>query len=598
MCNKYAYEDSNLYKIRHSLAHVMAQAVLERFPNGKLAIGPPIEDGFYYDFDLPRALTPDDLSAIEKRMRQIVKKKHRFNRRELSADEAKLHFADQPYKLALIADLEADGLNENGDAISFGKAPIISTYKQDSFEDLCKGPHVDDLGQIDPRAFKLLNVAGAYWRGDENQPQLQRVYGTAWETPDQLADYLHRLEEAKKRDHRRIGQDLDLFSLNPDSLGSGLVLWHPKGALMRHLIEDHCKRKHLDQGYELAYTPHIGNSDLWATSGHLDFFKDEMYPVIQAEGQDYYLKPMNCPFHILIYKSAKRSYREFPLRFAEWGTVYRYERSGSLHGIMRPRGFTQDDAHHFCRHDQMPAEIDFALNFSLDILRDFGLTEIEAFLSTEPEGKAIGEKAAWRAAEAALEAALQRADVPYEVDVGGGTFYGPKIDINVKDAIGRKWQLSTIQFDFNLPARFNMRYIGPDGQEHQPYMIHRALLGSLERFFGVFVEHYAGVFPIWLSPVQAIILPIADRHSDYAHDVAAQLKAADLRVEVDDSGDRLGNKIRKGQAQKIPYMLIVGDQEAAAELVSVRLRNGEDLGAMPVDALIVRAQQAIAAKQV
>ena len=598
MCNQHVYEESNLYKIRHSLAHVMAQAVLERFPNGKIAIGPPIEDGFYYDFDLPRALTPDDLSAIEKRMRQIVKKRHRFSRRELSADEAKSHFADQPYKLALIADLEAGNLNEDSNPVSLDQAPIISTYKQDAFEDLCKGPHVENLGQIDPKAFKLLNVAGAYWRGDENQPQLQRIYGTAWETPEQLAEYLHRLEEAKKRDHRRIGRELDLFSFNPDSLGQGLVLWHPKGALMRHLIEDHCKRKHLANGYELAYTPHIGNSELWAKSGHLDFYKEDMYPPIEAEGQDYYLKPMNCPFHILIYKSAKRSYREFPFRIAEWGTVYRYERSGSLHGILRPRGFTQDDAHHFCRADQMPEEIDFALNFSLEILRDFGLSDIEAFLSTEPESKAIGEKNAWRAAEEALEAALQRANVPYEIDAGGGAFYGPKIDINVKDAIGRKWQLSTIQFDFNLPARFNMRYIGPDGQEHQPYMIHRALLGSLERFFGVFVEHYAGAFPIWLSPIQAIILPVADRHGDYAQQVATQLKAADLRVEVDDSGDRLGNKIRKAQAQKIPYMLIVGDQEADTDQVSVRLRDGNDLGAVSIDKFVGLAQQAIQAKHV
>lgn len=593
MSNQNGYQNENLYKIRHSLAHVMAQAVLEIFPEGKIAIGPPIEDGFYYDFDLPRALTPEDLAAIEKRMRHIVKQKHAFARRELSAAEAEALFEHQPYKLELIEGLAAGGFDENGNPLPDGERPVISTYKHDTFEDLCKGPHVDHLGQINPKAFKLLNVAGAYWRGDENQPQLQRIYGTAWETPDHLQAYLDRLEEAKKRDHRKLGRDLDLFSIDPDNLGGGLILWHPKGGLIRHLIEDFCRQEHLAHGYDLVYSPHIGKSHLWQTSGHLNFFKEDMYPPLEIDGQDYYLKPMNCPFHILMYKNDKHSYREFPLRFAEWGTVYRYERSGALHGILRPRGFTQDDAHHFCRQDQMPDEIDFVLNFSLGVLRRFGLTDFDAYLSTQPEGKSAGDDASWRAAEAALEVALKRANLDYTIDEGGGAFYGPKIDLNLKDAIGRKWQLSTIQFDFNLPERFDLTYIGPDGQEHQPYMIHRTLLGSMERFFGVLIEHYAGAFPVWLSPVQAILIPITDRHIDYAGAVAAELKAAGLRVEVDDSGDRMGNKIRKAQGQKIPYMLVVGDKEVAANQVSVRLRSGDDLGPQPVAAFITLAREAI-----
>lgn len=597
MCNINNQQDLNLYKIRHSLAHVMAQAVLEMFPEGKIAIGPPIEDGFYYDFDLPHSLTPEDLEAIEKRMGHILAEDHVFARRELSAAEAKVLFAGQPYKLELIAGLEGGGLDENGEPLPPGEAPVISAYKHGPFEDLCKGPHVDHLGQINPHAFKLLNVAGAYWRGDENQPQLQRIYGTAWESAAQLEEHLKRLEEAKQRDHRRLGRELDLFSLNAEQLGAGLILWHPKGGLMRHLIEEFARKEHLAHGYELVYSPHIGKRDLWATSGHLEFFLEDMYAPIEVDGQEYYLKPMNCPFHILIYTSSLRSYREFPLRFAEWGTVYRHERSGALHGILRPRGFTQDDAHHFCREDQMPAEIDFVLEFSLNVLRSFGLSDIEAYLSTQPPDKAVGKDEDWRAAEAALEAALKRANIRYEVDEGGGAFYGPKIDINVKDAIGRKWQLSTIQFDFNLPERFDLSYVGPDGELHRPYMIHRALMGSLERFFGVFIEHTAGKFPVWLSPVQAALIPIADRHVPYAEGVANRLKAAGLRVEIDDSSDRMGNKIRKAQAQKVPYMLVMGDREAEAGQVAVRLRDGQDLGPKSVEDFIALAQQAVAAKQ-
>ncbi len=597
MANQQDYENSHLYRIRHSLAHVMAQAVLEMFPTGKIAIGPPIEDGFYYDFDLPRALTPDDLKAIEKRMRNIIKKKYTFTRRELSADEAKALFADQPYKLELIEGLEAGGLDDNGNPLPEGEKPVISTYTHDTFVDLCRGPHVDTLGEINPKALKLISIAGAYWRGDEHRQQLQRIYGTAWETPAQLKDYLAKLEEAKKRDHRKLGKELELFTTNADELGGGLILWLPKGGLVRHLAEEFCKQEHLKHGYEMVYSPHIGKSTLWETSGHLSFYKDSMYSPLDIDGQEYYLKPMNCPFHILMYKNSLHSYRDFPLRFAEWGTVYRYERSGTLHGLLRVRGFTQDDAHHFCRADQMPEEIDFVLNFSLHILRSFGFTDFKAYLSTQPPEKSVGEDYKWRDAEAALEEALKRAGIPYDVDEGGGAFYGPKIDLKISDAIGRDWQLSTIQFDFNLPERFNLTYVGADGQEHRPYMIHRALLGSMERFFGVLIEHFAGAFPVWLSPVQAILIPIADRHLEYAADVAARLKAAGLRAEVDDSSDRMGNKIRKAQKQKIPYMLVVGDKEAADGAVAVRLHNGKDLGPKSIDEFVTMALDTIKAKE-
>ncbi len=597
MSKKQDYENSQLYKIRHSLSHVMAQAVLEMFPKGKIAIGPPIEDGFYYDFDLPRALTPEDLKAIEKRMKNIIKKRHTFVRRELSAAEAKEFFADQPYKIELIEGLEAGGLDDNGEPLPKGETPVISTHKHDTFEDLCKGPHVENLGEINPKAFKLLNIAGAYWRGDEHREQLQRIYGTAWENPADLKDYLQRLEEAKKRDHRKLGKELELFTTNADELGGGLILWLPKGGLIRHLAEDFAKQEHLKNGYDMVYSPHIGKSDLWKTSGHLAFYKDSMYSPIDIDGQEYFLKPMNCPFHILMYQNSLHSYREFPLRYAEWGTVYRYERSGTLHGLLRVRGFTQDDAHHFCREDQMPEEIDFVLNFSLHILRSFGFNDFHAYLSTQPADKYVGEDYKWRESEAALEAALKRAGIPYDVDEGGGAFYGPKIDLKISDAIGREWQLSTIQFDFNLPERFDMTYIGADGKEHRPYMIHRALMGSMERFFGVLIEHFAGAFPVWLSPVQAKLIPITDRHNAYAEDVAAKLKELGMRVEVDDTSERMGNKIRKAQKLKIPYMLVIGDKEIEAGDVAVRLRNGENLGAMSVDAFIDIAQKTIEEKE-
>jgi threonyl-tRNA synthetase len=578
MAEKEKYEESKIYRLRHSAAHVMAQAVLEKFPEGKVAIGPPIEDGFYYDFDLPRPLTPEDLEAIEARMREIIKNDSEFIREEVSAEEARKIFSDQPYKLELIEGLEEGDVDEHGNPVD--EKPVITIYKSDEFVDLCRGPHLESTGKIHPNAVKLMKVAGAYWRGDENNPMLQRIYGTAWLSPKDLKQYLWRLEEAKKRDHRKLGRELELFSVS-DEVGAGLVLWHPNGAKMRFIAERFWENEHIKHGYDFVYTPHIGKANLWKTSGHLDFFAENMYAPIEIEEQQYYLKPMNCPFHVEIYKSGIRSYRDLPLRYAEKGTVYRYERSGVMHGLMRVRGFTQDDAHHFCAPSQMPEEIDFVLSFSLNILRAFGFDEIKAYLSTRPE-KAVGEPERWRDAEAALEAALKRAELPYEVDEGGGAFYGPKIDLKINDALGREWQLSTIQFDFNLPERFDMTYIEEDGQPYRPYMIHRALLGSIERFFGVLIEHYGGAFPVWLSPVQAVIVPIADRHIDFAREVASQLKDAGLRVEVDDRSDRMNAKIRDAEKRKIPYMLVVGDREMEGNQVDIRRRSGERLGVMRV----------------
>jgi threonyl-tRNA synthetase len=589
---KEQYEASALYRIRHSAAHIMAQAVLEKFPDGKVAIGPAIEDGFYYDFELPRPLTPEDLESIEKRMRGIIQSKVTFERKVVSAEEARTIFHDQPFKLELITGLEEGNLDEDGNPVT--EKPEISIYAQGGFVDLCRGPHVDISTQINPAAVKLMNIAGAYWRGDEKRAMLQRIYGTAWNTPDELKAYLWRIEEAKKRDHRKIGHDLDLFSV-VDEIGAGLILWHPKGGKIRKLIENFWSEEHEANGYEFVYTPHIGKAQLWETSGHLGFYKENMYSPVDIEGQQYYLKPMNCPFHVYIYKSSLRSYRDLPLRYAEEGTVYRYERSGVMHGLMRVRGFTQDDAHHFCRPDQMPAEIDFVLDFSLHILRSFGFSEIQAYLSTKPE-KSVGEPERWLAAQGALEESLKRAGVEYEVDRGGGAFYGPKIDLKVKDAIGREWQLSTIQFDFNLPERFDLAYIGEDGQPHRPYMVHRALLGSLERFFGVLIEHYAGAFPVWLSPTQVTLIPIADRHIDYAKAVAEQLRKAGLRVMVDDRSERMNAKIRDAQNQKIPYMLVIGDKEVENDQVALRLRSGENPGPMAASTFLDRANEDIRRK--
>jgi len=589
--NKVSYQESNLYRIRHSSAHVMAQAVIEMFPDGKVAIGPPIEDGFYYDFDLPRALTPEDLESLEKRMREIISGNFLFEKRILDANEAREIFSDQPYKLELIDGLEQGGYDEYGEPLD--EKPEISIYQQDVFVDLCRGPHVDNTGEINPDAVKLLNVAGAYWRGDEKRPMLQRIYGTAWESADDLEQYLWRLEEARKRDHRRLGRDLDLFSVSED-VGPGLILWHPKGGMVRKLAEDYCMEQHEVGGYEFVYSPHIGKAHLWETSGHLDWYEENMYSPLDIEGQEYYLKPMNCPFHVQIYKSKTRSYRDLPLRFAEWGTVYRYERSGVLHGLLRVRGFTQDDAHLFVQPEQMPEEIDRVLDFSLNILRAFGFKDFQAYLSTRNPDKAAGSEEQWQAPTEALRNALERAEINYQVDEGEATFYGPKIDIKVRDALGREWQLSTIQFDFTLPERFDLVYIGEDGQDHRPYMIHRALLGSMERFMGVLIEHFAGAFPVWLAPIQAVLIPIADRHYEYAHQVVDSLREAGLRVQMDQRGERMNAKIRDAQNQKIPYMLVVGDREVESGSVSVRLRSEENLGAMSIEEFINRTNQDVA----
>ncbi len=587
-----AYRESKLYRIRHSAAHMMAAAVLELFPEAKIAIGPPIENGFYYDFDLPRPLTDDDLEAIEARMRELIAQGHDFVYREVTPEEARALFADQPYKLELIEDILERGTDEYGEAT---ETPTLSIYESGPFTDLCRGPHVENSREINPKAVKLLHVAGAYWRGDANRPMLQRIYGTAWETPKALREYLNWLEEVKKRDHRRLIQELDLLSFHEEA-GPGLAYWHPKGAMVRKIIEDFWRDRHIEGGYDFVYTPHLGKAWLWETSGHLDFYRESMYAPMDVDGQEYFIKPMNCPFHILIYKTRLRSYRELPLRWAELGTVYRYERSGVLHGLLRVRGFTQDDAHIFCTPEQIEDEILRVLRFSLSILRAFGFTEVQAYLATRPE-KAVGEPERWAQAQEALKRAIDTEGLAYELDEGGGAFYGPKIDLKIKDALGRSWQLTTIQFDFNLPERFDMTYIGEDGREHRPYMVHRALLGSLERFFGILVEHYAGAFPVWIAPEQARIVPIADRHLPYARQVEAQLRQAHIRVTTDASSSRMNAKIREAQLQKIPYVLVVGDKEAEAGTVAVRLRGkNRQLGVMPVADFIAYVEKVVADK--
>ncbi|MFZ5911190.1 MAG: threonine--tRNA ligase [Chloroflexota bacterium] len=584
------YEESKLYRIRHSAAHVMAQAVLEMMPEAKYTIGPPIENGFYYDFELPRPLTNDDLPQLEKRMRQIIAGGHDFVKEVLPADKARSLFKDQPYKLELIEGLEKGGFDEYGEPLA--EKPEISIYKSDTFVDLCRGPHVENTREIKPDAFKLMNVAGAYWRGDEKNKMLQRIYGTAWEKADDLKQYLWKLEEAKKRDHRKLGKELDLFSIS-DDVGPGLILWHPKGAMIRVLVEDFSRNAHLQNGYEWVFSPHIGRAHLWETSGHLGFYKENMYSPMDIEGEDYYAKPMNCPFHIQIFKSHTRSYRDMPKRYAEYGTVYRYERSGVLHGLTRVRGFTQDDAHIFCRPDQVEEEISRALEFSLYVLRSMGLEDFKAYLSTIP-AKYVGDPADWAKATEALRHAIEAHNLPYELDEGGGAFYGPKIDLKVRDALSREWQLSTIQFDFNLSERFGLEFIGEDGQPHRPYMVHRALLGSMERFFGVLIEHFGGAFPVWMAPVQAVVIPIADRHLGYAREVAEKLRVEGLRVELDDRPERMNAKIRDAQNQKVPYMLVIGDSEMESGQVSLRARDGSQEKDLPLDGFIARARERIA----
>jgi threonyl-tRNA synthetase len=570
-------KEMKLARMRHSAAHVMAQAVLEKFPDAKLAIGPAIDTGFYYDFDLPRTLTPEDLDGIEQRMKEIAAEGHTFNRDEISREEAVEFFNDQPYKLELIEDLPDE--------------EVISRFKHDTFVDLCRGPHVEDTSKIGH--VRLLSVAGAYWRGDEKRPMLQRIYGTAWPSEQELEEFLQRLEEAQRRDHRRLGRELDLFSVNED-IGAGLILWHPKGAMVRHLVERFETDEHLKRGYDIVYTPHIANQAIYQKSGHLETYSENMYSPMDIEGSPFYLKPMNCPGHVMIYNSDVRSYRDLPIRYAELGTVYRYERSGTLHGMLRVRGFTQDDAHIFCRSDQLQDEIAGVLDLAMYFADVFGY-EFEVFLATRPE-KSIGSAENWEAATDALADALKSKGLDYKVEEGEGAFYGPKIDIKFLDSLGREWTGPTIQVDFNLPERFDANYIGEDGNRHRVVMIHRTVLGSMERFVGGLIEHFAGAFPVWLAPVQALIVPIADRHADYANQVAEKLRAEGLRVEVDSGSDRMQAKIRRGQVQQIPYMLVVGDKEAEADAVAVRLRSNENLGAMPTSEFVNKAQAVIERK--
>ncbi len=564
-------KEERLERYRHSAAHIMAEAVTAVFPEAKLGIGPPIDNGFYYDFELPRPLSTDDLPDIEERMRKRIQSNVPFEPSQISKEEAAKLFNDQPYKLELIRDI---------------RDAEVGLYRQGEFVDLCQGPHVERTGEVP--AFKLMSVAGAYWRGSEKNPMLQRIYGALFDTKEELDEHLQQIEEAAGRDHRRLGKELDLFSFH-EEYGPGLVYWHPKGGRIRTTIEDFWRRAHFAAGYDIVYTPHIGKSTLWEKSGHLNFYSENMYSPMDIDGQDYYAKPMNCPFHIQIYKNDLRSYRDLPIRMGELGTVYRYERSGVLHGLLRVRGFTQDDAHIFCRPDQVRSEIERCVDFMMFFLGAFGFDKFHVYLSTRDEkGKWAGSLEDWDMATNTLRDVIDSRGLPYDVDEGGAVFYGPKIDVKMIDALGREWQCTTVQFDFNLPARFDVSYIGEDGAEHKPYMVHRALLGSMERFFGVLIEHYAGAFPIWLAPVQATVIPIADRHIDYGRLVAAELRAAGLRVEVDERNERMQAKIRDAQLQKVPYMLVVGDREAEAHAAAVRLRSGEDLKALPIAEIIDR----------
>ena len=558
--------------MRHSAAHVMAAAVRRLWPDALFDIGPETDEGFYYDFDLKHRLTVEDFPAIEAEMAKIVAENAPFVREEKTRAEVleMMKARGQKYKLERLADIP--------------EGETISLYHSGDFTDLCRGPHVPSTGAI--KAFKLTSVAGAYFRGDEKNQMMQRLYGTAFLSQADLDEHLKMLEEAKLRDHRTLGRDLDLFSIQ-ESVGPGLVHWHPKGARIRATIEEFWRREHYRAGYEMLYTPHIGRAGLWETSGHLGFYAENMYAPMEIDEQRYYIKPMNCPFHIQIYKSHKRSYRELPLRWAELGTVYRYERAGVLHGLMRVRGFTQDDAHVYCTEEQVEGEVRDCVRFAIAMWKAFGFENITAYLATRPE-KAVGEPARWELAQRSLEAALKAEGIAYEMDEGGGAFYGPKIDLKTRDAIGREWQMSTVQFDFNLPDRFDMVYMGADGKEHRPYMVHRALLGSLERFFGILIEHYAGAFPLWLAPVQAVLIPVTDKQVEAAQAVAAKLRAGDFRVHVDGRPEKMGAKIRDAQLQKIPYMLVLGGREIENGTVSVRSRAAGDLGAMPLEAFIAK----------
>jgi threonyl-tRNA synthetase len=583
--------------LRHSTAHVMAQAVQELFPEAKLGIGPPIENGFYYDFDVPEPFRPEDVEKIESRMRKIVKEGQRFARREVSDDEARAELADEPYKLELVG-LKGPAAGEAAEGaeaeVGGGELTIYDNLKRDgslAWKDLCRGPHLPTTKRIP--AFKLMRTAAAYWRGDEKNPQLQRIYGTAWETREALEEHLHHLEEAARRDHRRLGGELDLFSF-PEEIGSGLAVFHPKGGVTRMTMEDYSRRKHVEAGYEFVYSPHITKSHLFETSGHLQWYADSMYPPMHLdEGQDYYLKPMNCPFHNLIYRSRGRSYRELPMRLFEFGSVYRYEKSGVVHGLTRVRGMTQDDAHIYCTRDQMKDELRSLLTFVLDLLKDFGLEDFYLELSTKDPDKHVGSEEIWDDATRVLAEVGEESGLELVPDPGGAAFYGPKISVQTKDAIGRTWQMSTIQLDFNLPERFELEYTAADGSRQRPVMIHRALFGSIERFFGVLTEHYAGAFPPWLAPVQVAAIPIAERHDDYLRGVADRLRAHGVRVEVDVSDDRMQKKIRNAQTHKVPFMLIAGDRDVEEGAVSFRYRSGDQDNGVPVADAVTRIVDAV-----
>jgi threonyl-tRNA synthetase len=570
-----------LHVLRHSSAHVLAQAVCDLWPGAKYAIGPPIEDGFYYDFDLPAQLTPEDLPRIEERMRQIAAEDQPFVREEVDKDDARRRFADQPYKLELIeqagADPEAQTEGATGDR--------VTAYRNGEWQDLCLGPHVESTGRLG--AFKLLSIAGAYWRGDERRPMLQRIYGTAWRTEEELAAYLHRREEAERRDHRKLGRELDLFSF-PDELGAGLAVWHPRGGTLRRVLEEFVREIHIRHGYDVVSTPHVARSQVWATSGHLDKYRQNMYPGMVDGDVEYFVKPMNCPLHVFIYKSRTRSYRDLPLRLSELGTVYRYERPGTLHGLLRIRGLSIDDAHIFCTPDQLVDEILAVFDLTLEVHRTFGFEEPRVELSTKP-GEAIGDESMWQRATESLRAALEKSGLVYDVAEGEGAFYGPKVDFHFRDAIGRSWQLTTVQCDFALPERFDIEFMGEDNQRHRPVIIHRAILGSIERFLGVLIEHYAGAFPVWLAPEQVRVVPIADRHAEAAEEMAERLRAAGLRAGVDSSRETVSRKVRDAQLMKVPYVLVLGDKEVEAGTVSVRDRAGVEVRGVALEAFLVRA---------
>ncbi|MHA4778574.1 threonine--tRNA ligase [Streptomyces sp. MSC1_001] len=577
--------------LRHSTAHVMAQAVQELFPEAKLGIGPPVRDGFYYDFDVEKPFTPEDLKVIEKKMQEIQKRGQRFARRVVTDEDARAELADEPYKLELIG-IKGSASTDDGANVEVGGGELTIYDNLDAktgdlcWKDLCRGPHLPTTRNIP--AFKLMRNAAAYWRGSEKNPMLQRIYGTAWPSKEELKAHLDFLAEAEKRDHRKLGNELDLFSV-PDEIGSGLAVFHPKGGIIRRVMEDYSRKRHEEEGYEFVYSPHATKGKLFEKSGHLDWYAEGMYPPMQLdEGVDYYLKPMNCPMHNLIFDARGRSYRELPLRLFEFGTVYRYEKSGVVHGLTRARGFTQDDAHIYCTKEQMAEELDKTLTFVLNLLRDYGLTDFYLELSTKDPEKFVGSDEVWEEATAVLQQVAEKQGLPLTPDPGGAAFYGPKISVQARDAIGRTWQMSTVQLDFNLPERFDLEYTAPDGTKQRPVMIHRALFGSIERFFAVLLEHYAGAMPPWLAPVQATGIPIGDAHVDYLHDFAAQAKKQGLRVEVDSSSDRMQKKIRNAQKQKVPFMIIAGDEDMAAGAVSFRYRDGSQENGIPVDEAIAK----------